>query len=157
NFTGPDVEHIDNRLMSLELVRQDITRMVLFGPKGEPLSISDTIYKKNVLIQRGRFRPVTLTNEKILLNGIEQVEQDLHVTRADLVVFMEISMNQLKEGDSIDKKDFLDRVDTLCTLGHHVLTTNFALYSQLHAELRRFTDQHICMVVGASSLNPLFD
>jgi hypothetical protein len=157
NFSGPDVEHIDNRLMCLELVRQDITRMVLFGPKGQPLSISDIVYKKNVLVQRGRFRPVTLTNEKILLNGINQIEHDLHISRADLVVLMEISMSQLKEGDEIDKKDFLDRVDTLSTLGHYVLTTNFTLYAQLHSELRRFTDQNIHMVIGAASLTSLFD
>lgn len=67
-FSGPDAEHIDNRLMSLELVRHGMTRAVLFGPKGDTLSIADTLYKKPVLLQRGTFRPVTLTNEKILDN-----------------------------------------------------------------------------------------
>lgn len=156
-FSGPDVEHIDNRLMSLELVRQDISRTVLFSPKGESLSLADTIYKKNLLIQRGKFRPVTITNEAIIENGIKQTVQDLNIKKEDLVVLMEMNMSQLKDGDTVDKKDFLDRVDTLCSLGHHVLISNFSLFAQLHVELRRFTDQYICMVLGASTLTDLFN
>jgi hypothetical protein len=156
-FHGPDVEHFDNRIMSLELVVQDITRAIVFSPKGEALSLSDILYKKNVLVQRGRFRPVTLTNERILDRGIAQMARDLKVTRESLVVFMEMTMSQLKEGDSVDKKDFLDRVDTLGALGHNVMVSNFPLFAQLHHELRRFTDQHCCMVLGGSALAPLFD
>jgi len=156
-FTGPDVEHIDNRLMSLELVRQNLTRAVLFSPKGDSLSLADTLYKKNVLIQRGTFRPVTLTNQKIIEIGIKQIEQDMKVPKKDMIVLMEMTMSQLASGDVVDKKDFLDRVDTLCTLDHHVLISNFPLFAQLHQELRRFTDQFVGMVIGGSTLQGLFD
>ncbi len=159
-FSGPDSEHIDNRLMSLELVRHNMTRAVLFGPKGNTLSIADTLYKKNVLIQRGTFRPVTLTNEKILTNGIEHTKTDLNIKDNELVVLMELQMSQIRDqgqNDSVDKKDFLDRVDTLCALGHNVLISNFSLFAQLHIELRRFSDCHIVMVIGAITLQGLFD
>ncbi len=156
HVNGPDVEHIDNRLASLELVRQDITRTILFGPKGESLSLSDVLYKKNILVQRGKFRPLTITNETILENGIKQTENDLKINRGDLLVLMEMTMTQLKDGADIDKKDFLDRVDTLCALGHHVLISHFSLFAQLHVELRRFTAEYINMVMGAASLSDLF-
>lgn len=162
-FTGPDVEHIDNRLMSLELVKQDLTRTVLFNPKGEPLSLADALYKKTVLVQRGHFRPVTLTNEKLIENGITHIKRDLHIDPQDTVVMMEISMSSLISRENehvdnkVDKKDFLDRIDTLCSLGHHVLISSFPLYAQLHSELRHFTDSYICMVLGASTLTGLFD
>lgn len=156
-FTGPDVEHIDNRLMSLELVRQDISRTVLFSPKGQSLSLSDTIYKKSVLVQRGKFRPVTITNQLILENGIKQTAHDFKLKPEDIIVLMEMTMSQLTENDKVDKKDFLDRVDTLCSLGHHVLISNFSLFAQLHNELRRFTDQYISMVIGATTLPDLFN
>jgi len=156
-MTGADAEHIDNRLLSLELVRQDITRAILFGPSGESLSLSDTLYKKNIVIQRGKFRPMTLTNEKILEIGLSQCERDLNIKRTDLLVLMEMTMAQLKDGAELDKKDFLDRVDTLTALGLHVLVSNFPLFAQLHLEVRRFTDQYICMVLGAATLPPLFD
>ena len=160
-FSGPDVEHIDNRLMCLELVRQDLTRMTLFSPKGDVLAMEDALYKRPVLIQRGTFRPVTLTNEKILKNGLTQVERDFQVNRRDLVVMMELTMSQLQRGDAnanaVDKKDFLDRVDTLCALGHHVLISNFPLFAQLHREMRRLTDNIIGLVIGAITLDGLFD
>src|SRR5262249_19692715 len=57
----------------------------------------------------------------------------------------------------VDRKDFLDRVDTLCALGHHVLISNFPLFAQLHLEMRRLTENIICMVVGALTLQGLFD
>ena len=165
-FSGPDVEHIDSRLMCLELVRQDLTRMALFSPKGEILSIADALYKKPVFVQRGTFRPVTLTNEKILENGLRQAELDFQIKRGDMTVMMELAMSQLQTGSDdaknaekkdIDKKDFLDRVDTLCALGHHVLISNFPLFAQFHLELRRLTDNLICLVIGAVTLNGLFD
>jgi hypothetical protein len=112
---------------------------------------------------------VTLTNEKILTNGIEQAKHDLKVQTKDLVVLMELTMSTLRTGtgtstdagsdqaNEVDKKDFLDRVDTLCALGHHVLISNFPLFAQVHIEIRRFTDAFILMVIGASTLQGLFD
>ena len=164
-FSGPDAEHIDNRLMSLELVRNDMTRAVLFAPHGDTLSIADTLYKKSVVIQRGTFRPVTLTNEKILKAGFSQAQSELKIETKDLVVLMELTMTALRAGDindgtikgEVDKKDFLDRVDTLCALGHHVLISNFPLFSQVHVELRKFTSEYILMVIGGITLQGLFD
>jgi len=163
--SGPDCEHIDNRLLSLELVRQDMTRAVLFGPKGETLSISDTLYKKPVIILRGTFRPITITNEKILTSGIRQAKKDLNLTEDKLVVLLELTMSGLRDpsapsGDGkgeVDKKDFLDRVDTLCAMGHNVLISNFPLFAQLHVELRKFTDDFIIMAIGGTTLAGLFD
>lgn len=169
-FFGPDVEHIDSRLMSLELVEQNLTRAILFSPKGASLSLGDTLYKKPVLVQRGSFRPVTLTNQKITENGLRQAEHDFNIKAKDAVVLMEMTMTQLintniadtaspqaKDGAKIDKKDFLDRIDTLCSLNHHVLISNFPLFAQLLLELRRFTDQQILTVIGATALKGLFD
>jgi len=156
-FSGPDVEHIDSRLMSLELVRQDLTRMVLFSPKGETLSIADTLYRKPVLIQRGTFRPVTLTNEKILDNGLAQLHRDFQIPKEEVIVMLELAMSQLQGEGDVDRKDFLDRVDTLCALGHHVLISNFPLFAQLHLEMRRLTENIICLVIGGLTLQGLFD
>ncbi|OFZ19929.1 MAG: hypothetical protein A2Z20_07755 [Bdellovibrionales bacterium RBG_16_40_8] len=161
-FSGPDVEHIDNRLMSLELVKQDLTRAILFSPNGESLSMADSLYKKNILLQRGRFRPVTLTNVKIIEKGMAQMLKNFAINKDDIVVIMEMTMSHLTDsGDNnsgnIDKKDFLDRVDTLCALGNYVMVSNFPLFWQLRYELRRFSDKQCCMVIGAYTLPGLFD
>ncbi|MFT5570203.1 MAG: hypothetical protein ACI9RP_002255, partial [Cyclobacteriaceae bacterium] len=59
---GPDFHHVDNRLMSLLLVKHGLTHATMFGAKGNVLQASEAVYKKNVLILRGRFRPVTMVN-----------------------------------------------------------------------------------------------
>jgi hypothetical protein len=158
-FSGPDVEHIDNRLMSLELVQQNITRCVMFNTKGEPLSAMDALYKKPVLVQRGTFRPVTIINSNILDSGVQHMSLQLKDKKSDLVVMSELTMAHLTAGGSgtIDQRDFLDRVDTLSLLGHNVMVTNFPLFSQLHVELRKFTDNLIGIAMGALALPTLFN
>src|SRR3989344_3664736 len=47
-FSGQDLKHIDNRIMSLDLVRNELTNAVLFGSDGNVLQDSDALYKKAV-------------------------------------------------------------------------------------------------------------
>src|SRR5688572_28196329 len=60
NFTGPHFKDVDNRLMSLELVKNGMTEAVMFGPDGNNILPAAMLYKKNILALRGSFRPVTL-------------------------------------------------------------------------------------------------
>ena len=62
NFTGPLFENVDNRILSLELVKNGMTEAVMFGPKGNNLLPARVLYKKNILAIRGSFRPVTNVN-----------------------------------------------------------------------------------------------
>ena len=34
NFSGPNFKNVDNRLMSLQLIKNDMTDAVMFGPDG---------------------------------------------------------------------------------------------------------------------------
>jgi len=61
-FSGPAFENVDNRLMSLFLVKFGLTNAVMFGQKGEVLQPSEVLYKKAILVERGSFRPVTHVN-----------------------------------------------------------------------------------------------
>ena len=65
-LSGPDFKHVDNRLMALKLVKNGLTRAAMFGPDGTVLQPSEVLYKKNVLVLRGRFRPVTHVNVDML-------------------------------------------------------------------------------------------
>jgi hypothetical protein len=152
---GPDLTHFDNRVLSLELVRRGLTEAVLFGPDGQMLQPSDALFKKQVLVQRGTFRPVTLTNLEILEKGLQQMQKD-H-PHAKTQVLFEITMQNLGADGHVEIDDFLQRVDTLSALGHCVLISNFFLYYSLKVFLRRHTDQAIGLVMGASHLEKLFD
>src|SRR5699024_7328342 len=62
NFSGPCFKGVDNRLMSLELIKKGMTDAVMFAPDGNNILPSDELYGKNVLALRGSFRPVTKVN-----------------------------------------------------------------------------------------------
>ncbi len=62
NFSGPRFKEVDNRLMSLQLVKNGMTDAVMFGPEGNNVLPAGILYKKNILALRGSFRPVTKVN-----------------------------------------------------------------------------------------------
>ncbi|MBC86936.1 MAG: hypothetical protein CL677_07125 [Bdellovibrionaceae bacterium] len=153
-FSGPDLEHIDNRLVNLELIRQDLSPAVLFDKSGDIVQAAEVLFKKQVVVQRGTFRPITITNEKILEYGLKQLPSKDN----ERVVLMEISMRSLSSEEGlVDARDFLDRVDTLTALGYNVLISQFTLYYELKEYLRRCTREQITMFIGATSLEKLFE
>lgn len=157
-FRGPDVNHLDNRLLALQLVEQNLTEAVLFDAKSEVQHVGDSLFRQDVLVQRGTFRPITKSNLDISQKVFEQFKgHPLLEGRTPRVLF-EITMNSLTgEGGQVDDEDFLHRVDTLTALGHEVLVSNFRLFYQMKFFLRQYTDRYIGIVVGAQLLPKMFD
>ena len=58
-FDGPDFMHVDNRILALNLVKRGLTEATMFDQDGNVLQPATALYKKNILLMRGRFRPVT--------------------------------------------------------------------------------------------------
>jgi hypothetical protein len=157
-FRGPDLQHLDNRLMSLELVKQHLTEAVLFGPNSEAMHAADELFRQPVLVQRGTYRPVTNANIEILNKVLSQFKKHPIVAGAKPRVLLEITMNSLTfEGGDVNNEDFLNRVDTLAALGQEVLVSNFKLFYQMKAFLRQCTSEAIGLVVGTSLLPKMFD
>ncbi len=157
-FSGPDLQHLDNRLLSLELVKQHLTEAVLFGPSSEIMHAADELFRQPVLVQRGTFRPVTNANLEIIDKVLTQFKKHPLLDGAKPRVLFEITMNSLT-GDSggVNNDDFLNRVDTLAALGQEVLVSNFRLFYQMKSFLRQCTSEAIGIVVGASLLPKMFD
>ena len=68
-FSGPDFEGVDNRLVSLNLVQRGITDATMFDLAKNVLQPATALYKKNVLLMRGRFRPVTKVHIDMIEKG----------------------------------------------------------------------------------------
>jgi len=68
-----------------------------------------------------------------------------------------MTMRQLRVGDDINHRDFLDRVDTLSALGKPVLISNFLRYHRLVTYLTRQTDKPIGLPIGLVRLRDVFD
>lgn len=157
SFDGPDLEHIDNRLMCLELIEQKMTSAVVFDETGDVAQAGDIIYDQPVFVQRGAFRPITNTNMQISESGLVQFNKDFSLEKSPVPLY-EITMAQLNDQNhGIDRKDFLDRVDCLAQLGCKVIISDFVEFYRLKQYLRQWTHQPVAMVIGADQLDYFFN
>jgi hypothetical protein len=157
-LTGPDFRHVDNRLMALKLVKNGLTKAAMFGPDGSVLQPSEYLYKKNVLVLRGRFRPVTHVNVDMLFTSRRHFKRENDVDRSKIVMLAELTLNDLSQEGTIDEKDFLYRADIICSLGQNVLISNYYEYYKLVAYLSRITKgRKIGITMGIYALQKIFE
>lgn len=157
-LSGPDFKHVDNRLMALKLVKNGLTKAAMFGPDGKVMQPSDELYKKNVLVLRGRFRPVTHVNVDMMLASRRHFRQEADVDRSKIVALTELTLNDLSADGKIDEKDFLHRVDIICSLGQNVLISNYFEYYRLVEYLSKITrGKKIGITMGIYALQKVFD
>ncbi|HEX3904369.1 MAG TPA: TonB-dependent receptor [Polyangia bacterium] len=159
-LSGIAFREVDNRLMSMKLVQLGLSGAAMFDPSGAVLQPSEVLYKKNVLVERGSFRPVCHVNMDMLRSARENFERDLGLPAesGDVVELMELTMRNLREeGGEVDRADFLARADMLAASGKTVLISDYFEYYRLGAYLAHYTNQRIAITMGASSLRDLFD
>lgn len=157
NFTGPAFNEVDNRLMSLELVKNGITEAVMFGPDGNNILPANILYKKNILTLRGSFRPVTKVNMSMYEKSLKLFENERKVEKDNITVIFEITLNNLKSEGEIDEKDFLDRADLLCSLGQTVMISNFQEYYKVVEYFSQHTKERMGLTMGVNTLVDIFD
>ena len=157
-FSGIEFRTVDNRIMSLRLVQLGLTPAAMFSANGSVLQPAEVLRKRPVIVERGRFRPVTLINLDMVATAQQQFLQKATETEADdVVTLMEMTMsNLLNEGD-VDLTDFLSRADALAAVGQNVLISDYREYYRLAAYLSRYTDREIGIVMGAGNVRELFD
>ncbi len=156
-FSGPDFEEVDNRLTSLQLVQSGLTDAAMFRADGEVVQPAEALYDKSVLVERGSFRPVTKTTIDMLDCAQAQFVQEPNVEGKSLEVIMEMTLNNLLDGDSIDHQDFLDRADLVAAQGKTVLISNYAEFHRLAAYLFRYTKEMCGIVIGVPTLKQIFE
>jgi hypothetical protein len=156
-LSGPAYGHVDNRLMSLQLVSQGLTSAVMFKADGETVQPAEVFYKKAILVERGSFRPVTYATNDMLDGARRVFLQKCGCSEDELVVLMEMTLENLLSEGQLNHADFLARVDILGSLGRTVLVSRFGEYYRLAGYLSRYTNQMIGLVMGVPSLMEIFD
>ncbi len=157
NFSGPIFKDVDNRLISLQLVKKGMTDAVMFSPDGKNVLPAKILYKKNILALRGSFRPVTKVNVEMYLNSIKLFLKQKNVDLENTQVVFEITLSNLKSDGEIDEQDFLDRAKLLCSLGQTVLISNFKEYFKLVEYFSLYTKKKIGLTMGINNLIEIFD
>jgi hypothetical protein len=157
NFSGPRFMYVDNRLMSLQLVKNGMTDAVMFGPDGNNLHPAQELYKKNILALRGSFRPVTKLNMDMFEKAYEMFLAEKTVKADKARVIFEITLANLRAEGEINERDFLDRAELLCSLGQTVMITNFQEYYKLVEYFAEFTKERMALAMGVYNLVQIFD
>lgn len=157
NFSGPVFKEVDNRLVSLQLVKGGMTDAVMFSPEGKNVLPAKILYKKNILALRGSFRPVTKVNVEMYLNSIKLFLKQKNVELEKTQVVFEITLSNLKSDGEIDEQDFLDRAKLLCSLGQTVLISDFKEYYKLVEYFSLYTKKKIGITMGINNLIEIFN
>ncbi|AQX05298.1 TonB-dependent receptor [Elizabethkingia meningoseptica] len=157
DFSGPAFEYVDNRLMSLQLVKMGMTDAVIFNSEGNNMLPADILYKQNIFAVRGSFRPVTLVNVDMFENGLKMFLKDNNTTIEDTEVLFEITIANLRAAGDIDERDFLDRVDVLAKLGYNVMISNFSEYYRMVDYFSYYSNGKIGVAMGVNNLLDVFD
>jgi hypothetical protein len=147
-MSGPAFPGVDNRLLALHLVRCGFTPAILFDARATPVLASEALRHASVLLERGRFAPVTRLNLEMMAAARED---------GDAKEIMEITMNNLRDRGQAEDADFLARVDLLSAVGKMVLVSDIGLFHDLGEYLAARHVERIGLVLGVPLLRELFN
>ncbi|NBS18698.1 MAG: TonB-dependent receptor [Flavobacteriia bacterium] len=157
NFSGPIFKEIDNRILSLQLLKNRMTEAVMFNPEGNNILPARVLYKKNILVLRGSFRPVTKVNIDMFEKSYDIFIKEQNVDVRKTEVIFEITLSNLTAQGEIDELDFMDRAKLLCSLGHTVMISDFKEYYRMIDYLSEYTREQIGLTMGVSNFVEIFD
>ncbi len=158
-ISGPDFVHIDNRLMSLLLVKNGLSNLAMFDKNGQVQQPSEALYKKNALILRGRFKPVTHVNVDMMLTGFRQFRKEPDVEKENIITLAELNLHDLKKAnDDIDLNEYLQTADLLNSLDQNVIISGYREYYKLVNYMAQFTRSYkMGIILGIYNLHSVFD
>ncbi len=151
-MSGPDLAYVDNRLLSVQLVKNGMTKAIMFDRHGNVRQPYDMLYKKNVLAFRGSFRPVTYTMLDMLRTSYRIFKKDEDYEKDNTISLCEITLNNLMQEGDLDERDFLDRVDLLNGMGQNVMVSTFREYYKLVVYFSQFRIRKLRIVIGIPTL-----
>ena len=147
-MSGPDLDYIDNKLLAVQLVKNKMTRSIMFDKHGNVHQPSDMLYKKNVLAFRGSFMPVTYIAKDILNKSMALFALDEDYELENTLSFCELSLNNILSKGKVDEQDFLNRVDMLVSIGQNVMISDLPEYYKLVDFFSQFKMKKLRIVMG---------
>ncbi len=156
-MTGPDLGYVDNRLLCVQLVKNGMTPAIMFDRYGNVQQPADMLYKKNALVLRGRFRPITYVGFDILKSAYAQFKKNSDFSPESTLQICEITLNNLLEEGELNERDFLDRVDLLNGMGQCVMISNFREFYKLVEYFKRFKHRNLRVIMGVPTFAKVLD
>lgn len=145
---GQELDYVDNRLLAVQLVKNDMARAIMFDRYGHVQEPADMLYKKNVLAFRGSFRPITYVGFDMLKTSYSIFKRDEDYSKEKTMALCEMTMNNLLDDGELDERDFLARVDLLNGMGQNVMVSSISEYYKLVSYFSAFNIKNLRIVMG---------
>ncbi|MBI9033693.1 MAG: hypothetical protein JEZ03_04390 [Bacteroidales bacterium] len=156
-LAGPDFVDVDNRILGVQLVKNGMTKAIMFDRYGNVQEPVDLLYKKNVLAFRGSFRPATYVTVDMLKTSYSIFKTDEDYDKNNTISLCEMTLHNLLDDGELDERDFLDRVDILNRLGQSVMVSNFSEYYKLVDYFSQFKIIKVRIVMGILTFIKVLD
>ncbi len=154
---GPDFNHVDNRLLALYAVQYQLTDVTIFSKDKTNIHASEFLWKKDLMVVRGHFRPPTSVTLDVFEAGYKQFVEEDSVEDDNAAIIAEVTMENLKVNGEIDEADFLERADALCALGHNVIISDCSNHQNLINYLADHRIGHLGLVIGVRELSQIIE
>jgi hypothetical protein len=130
----------------------------MFDLCGSVLQPATALYKKNILLMRGRFRPVTKVHLDMIQQGTKQYLEEEGVNKDNVAVVFELTLKDLTADGRISVSDFVDRAELLCSLGYTVMISNYLKYYKMIDYLSTLAKEHrMGVILGVYNMHSIFD
>lgn len=156
--SGADLQYLDNRIIALKLVKMGLTDATMFDQSGQVLQPTTALYKKNVLLMRGRFRPMTKVHVNMIEAGTKLYLDEEDVDEKNTALVLELTLKDLTADGKISDTDFIDRAELLCSMGYTVMISNYLKHYKMIEYLSLITkNKKIGVLLGIYNLQNIFD
>lgn len=157
HLSGPNFPDLDNRLMSMYLVKHGLTDVAMFNSFGKSMHPSEFLYKKSLMVVRGNYRPPTIVSEDVFKQGFKKFKSDYKLDEGDAKLMAEITVPNLFKTGTVSDSDFLARADMLCHMGHDTIISSCNDHQTLVSYLSDYKIANLSLVVGARELENLIN
>ena len=149
---GIGFDNFDNRLLILYLVKNGLSEVAMFDNAKNSVHASEFLYKKELMVVRGHFRPPTLVTADAIRSSFNQFKKETGSNPEDCVLVTEMTMDNLRRFGDLDEQDFLDRSDMLCLMGHTVIISDCSNHHKLISYLSDYKIKRLGIVIGVHEL-----
>lgn len=139
--------------LSLQLVKSGLTKMIMIGNNFEILQPMNSLYKKDVILVRGRFKPPTKVTEEMFLRSQNQLINNDQKKEHELLAIAEITFRCFQDQSELSLDDFLQRAELIVGLGYSLVITHFTYHYELINFMRNtFKLNSLNIVLGMDNL-----
>lgn len=153
---GPAFEKVDNRLITLKVIQYNLADVAMFSKDNKSIHASEFLWKKDLMVVRGHYRPPTNVTIDVFKAGIKQfIAEGADPDRATIMA--ELTITNLKVDGKVNEKDFLERADALCALGMNVIISDCDNHQNLVNYLSDLNIGKLGLVIGVGELYDIID